>query len=172
MVSERSTGQPERAMPPERVNNPSEYVYFEDGATGIIYDGRTGDGISFSIDHEVHNKYISDTHEGDGRAYVLVTKDPETEDIESFAIGDGLILPEGKENEKGSALEKPKDETMPDIRFGEKWPMGHQYPVEKLIVEGPRMSGPRDGMTVSKFSSPFESVRRALYIKRRSMQQE
>ena len=166
MVSERSTGQPERAMPPERVNNPSEYVYF------IVFDKRTGDGISFSIDPEVHNKYINDTNEGDGRAYVLVTEDPETGDVESFAIGDGLILLEGKENEKGSAVEKPKGTTMPDIKFGERWPMGHQYPVKRFLVEGPSMSKPRDGMTESKFSSPFESVRRALYIKRRSMQQE
>ncbi len=172
MVSERSTGQPERAMPPERVNNPSEYVYFKDGATGIVFDKRTGDGISFSIDPEVHNKYINDTNEGDGRAYVLVTEDPETGDVESFAIGDGLILLEGKENEKGSAVEKPKGTTMPDIKFGERWPMGHQYPVKRFLVEGPSMSKPRDGMTESKFSSPFESVRRALYIKRRSMQQE
>lgn len=171
MASERSMGQPERAMSPERVNNPSEYVYFKDGATGIVFDRRTGDGISFSIDPEVHNKYISDTHEGDGRAYVLVTKDPETEDVESFAIGDGLILPEGKENEKGSALEKPKGAVMPDIRFGEKWPMGHQYPVEKLIVEGPRMSGLRDGMTISDRKSPFESAKRALYTKRYGKQQ-
>lgn len=171
MASERSMGQPERAMSPERVNNPSEYVYFKDGATGIVFDRRTGDGISFSIDPEVHNKYISDTHEGDGRAYVLVTKDPETEDVESFAIGDGLILPEGKENEKGSALEKPKGAVMPDIRFGEKWPMGHQYPVEKLLVEGPSMSEPRDGMTISDRKSPFESAKRALYTKRYGKQQ-
>ena len=78
MASERSTGQPERAMSPERVNNRSEYVYFADGATGIIYDGRTGDGISFSIDPRVHDKYIRDTHEGDGQASILITKDPET----------------------------------------------------------------------------------------------
>ena len=170
MVSERSTGQPERAMPPERVNNPSEYVYFEDGATGIIYDGRTGDGISFSIDHEVHNKYISDTYEGDGQASILITKDPKTEDVKTFAIGDGLILPEGKENEKGSALEKPQGEVMPDIIFGKKWIVG-QYPVVGLLVEGPSMSNPRDGMTISDRKSPFESAKRALYTKRYDKQQ-
>ena len=170
MVSERSTGQPERTMPPERVNNPSEYVYSEDGATGIIYDGRTGDGISFSIDHEVHNKYISDTYEGDGQASILITKDPKTEDVKTFAIGDGLILPEGKENEKGSALEKPQGEVMPDIIFGKKWIVG-QYPVVGLLVEGPSMSNPRDGMTISDRKSPFESAKRALYTKRYGKQQ-
>ena len=66
MASERSTGQPERAMPPERVNNRSEDVYFAGGDTGIVYDGRTGDGISFSTDSRVHDKYIRDTYEGDG----------------------------------------------------------------------------------------------------------
>lgn len=157
MASERSMGQSERAMPPEKVNNRSEDVYFTDGATGIIYDGRAGDGVSFSIDPEVHDKYIRDTHEGDGQASILITKDPETGDVETFAIGDGLILPEGKENEKDSALEKRKGEVMPDIIFGERWIIG-QYPVVGLLVEGPSMSNPRDGMTISDRKSPFESA--------------
>ena len=171
MASERSTGQPERAMSPERVNNRSEYVYFADGATGIIYDGRTGDGISFSIDPRVHDKYIRDTYEGDGQASILITKNPETGDVETFAIGDGLILPEGKENEKGSALEKPKGAVMPDIKFGERWIMG-QYPVVGLLVEGPTMSKPRDGMTESDRKSPFEGAKSALYTKRYGTQQQ
>ena len=59
---------------------------------------------------------------------------------------------------------------MPDIVFGKRWIVG-QYPVAGLIVEGPTMSKPRDGMTESDRKSPFEGAKSALYTKRYGTQQ-